>query len=84
MDFKIEKYNKDRSYSFTFGAFPTFELIKNKPEQVICLLLHSKLKISDDIQKLINICENKKLPQKILRQPIKIIYDSSQSLPTNR
>jgi len=61
MYFKIEKYNKDRSYSFTFGAFPTFELIKNKPEQVICLLLHSKLKISDDIQKLINICENKNI-----------------------
>lgn len=61
MDFKIEKYNKDKDYSFTFGAFPTFELIKNKPEQVICLLLHSKLKISDDIQNLINLCKQKNI-----------------------
>ena len=61
-NFKIEKYKKDKEYSFSFGAFPTFELIKNKPEQVICLLLHSKLKISDDIQRLINTCKEKNIP----------------------
>ena len=55
---KIEKYNKDRDYSFSFGTFPTFELIKQRPEQVVCLLIHSKLKISDDIKKLISLCEN--------------------------
>ncbi len=54
---KIEKYNKDRDYSFSFGAFPTFELIKNRPENVVCLLLHSKLKMSEDIQRLITLCE---------------------------
>ena len=64
MDFKIEKYKKENNYSFTFGAFPTFELIKNKPEQMICLLLHSKLKISDDIQKLIALCEDLKIEVK--------------------
>ncbi len=60
-NFKIEKYKKENDYSFTFGAFPTFELIKNKPEQAICLLLHSKLKMSDDIKKLIAICEKNKI-----------------------
>lgn len=62
MDFKIEKYNKDRDYSFTFGAFPTFELIKNKPKQVVCVLLHSKLKQTDDISQLINLCKQKNIP----------------------
>lgn len=57
MEFKIEKYNKDRHYSFTFGAFPTFELIKNKPEQVVCVLLHSKLKETEDIIELVNLCK---------------------------
>ena len=60
-NFKIEKYNKDRDYSFTFGAFPTFELIKNKPEQAVCVLFHSKLKNSDDIEKLIKLCQDKKI-----------------------
>ena len=62
MDIKIEKYNKDRKYSFTFGAFPTFELIKNKPQQVECLLLHSKLKETEDIVELINLCKQKNIP----------------------
>ena len=62
MDFKIEKYSKDREYSFTFGAFPTFELIKNKQEQVECLLLHSKLKQTEDIVELINLCKEKNIP----------------------
>ena len=61
MEFKIEKYNKDKDYSFSFGAFPTFELIKNKPDQTVCLLLHSKLKISSDIETLIKLCEGNKI-----------------------
>jgi len=54
---KIEKYKKEGEYSFSFGAFPTFELIKNKPNQVVCLILHSKLKETDDIRKLIALCK---------------------------
>lgn len=64
--FKVEKYNKDREYSYTFGAFPTFELIINKPQYMVCLFLHSKLKITNDIQELIDLCVTKK---------IEIIYD---------
>lgn len=60
--FKIEKYNKELDYSFSFGAFPTFELVKNKPQQMICLLLHSKLKVSEDIQNLISLCESNNIP----------------------
>ena len=63
-NFKIEKYNKEKNYSFSFGAFPTFELIKNKPEQVVCVLLHSKLKVSDDIKKLLALCEEKQIEVK--------------------
>lgn len=56
-NFKIEKYNKENFYSFSFGAFPTFELIKNKPQCAVCLLVHSKLKISEDIERLISLCK---------------------------
>ncbi len=61
LNMKIEKYKKENDYSFTFGAFPTFELIKNKPEQMVCLLLHSKLKETEDIHKLITLCEKLKI-----------------------
>lgn len=62
IEFKIEKYKKENDYSFTFGAFPTFELLKHKVEHCVCLLFHSKLKISDDIKNLISLCEEKNIP----------------------
>lgn len=73
MNFKIEKYKKDGEYSFAFGAFPCFELVKQKPNQVVCLIISSKLKQTDDIRELISRCkdknitveENDKLIQKI-------------------
>ena len=37
----IQKYNKDLDYSYTEGFFPTFELIKNKKEQVKAVYVHS-------------------------------------------
>ena len=74
-NFKIEKYNKERDYSYSFGAFPTFELIKNKSSKMICLLLHSKLKMSDDIKKLISLCEEKKIPVRYDDKSINKISD---------
>lgn len=57
-NFKIEKYKKDNEYSFTFGAFPTFELLKNKSKQCVFVLLHSKLKQTEDISNLIKLCKD--------------------------
>lgn len=37
----IQKYNKDLDYSYTEGFFPTFELIKNRKEQVKAVYVHS-------------------------------------------
>ena len=61
MEVKIEKYNKDKEISYTFGAFPTFELVKNKPESVLQIVYHSKLNITTDIQNLFDICSNLKI-----------------------
>ena len=74
-NFKIEKYNKENSYSFSFGAFPTFELIKKQPKQAICLLIHSKLKMSEDIKKLISLCEEKNIEVKTDDKTINKITD---------
>lgn len=75
LDFKIEKYNKENDYSFTFGAFPTFELIKKKANQAVCLLLHSKLKMSEDIKKLVSLCEEKNIEIKYDDKTINKIAD---------
>lgn len=63
---KLTKYNKNYNYSYTFGIFPTFELVKNRAERVIKIILSSKLKISEDVKNLLGLCE---------RKNIKIEYD---------
>lgn len=47
------KYNKNSNFSYTLGAFPTIEMLINKPKQVQTIYLHSKLseKILDQIRK---------------------------------
>ena len=40
MSYKV--YSKKRPYSYTWGAFPTFELIDRKPDWVETILVHSK------------------------------------------
>lgn len=59
---KFEKYKKDGDMSFSLGIFPTFELVNKKPDQVKCVLVHSKLKHGTDIDKLFDICKENNIP----------------------
>ena len=38
---EIKSYKKDTFYSYTLGAFPTIELLKNHPHHVIKILIHT-------------------------------------------
>ncbi len=51
---QIKSYKKDADYSYTLGAFPTFELIKAKPEQVRKVLMDTSF---TDREKLHKLCE---------------------------
>lgn len=44
----IKSYKKTLEYSYTFGIFPTIELIKSKPENIIKVLVSSKYKTDSD------------------------------------
>ena len=55
----IKKYDKGSDISYTFGAFPTFELVQHKPDVVECVLVHSKLQVSQEIEKLFDLCKAK-------------------------
>lgn len=55
---EIKKYNKKYEYSYTLGAFPTFELVNKMPQQVEWVLMHSKT--SEEIrQKICWECQKK-------------------------
>lgn len=56
---KLSKYDRDSEYSYTFGIFPTFELVEKRTQYVEKILLSTKLKISADVEKLLNICRER-------------------------
>lgn len=42
MNFRLKRYKKDFDHSYTFGVFPTLELLENRSEDVLCVIAHPK------------------------------------------
>lgn len=76
----MEKYKKEFNYSYTFGIFPTFELINKMPTAIEKILIHEKLKITDDIQNLIDICNQKNIKIEYCTKQIEKITDKENTL----
>lgn len=49
---KLKRYQKDFEISYSFGVFPTLELIHYQPHHVMGVLIHSKGKDNQGIQKI--------------------------------
>jgi TrmH family RNA methyltransferase len=56
---QIKPYKKDADYSYTLGAFPTYELIKARPNQVRKVLIDTSYTDRDNLRRL---CEEKNIP----------------------
>lgn len=63
MDFKA--YKKNYEYSYTFGMFPTVELIKTKPSSVIKVLVSSDFKADTASMDIFELCVNNKITVEI-------------------
>jgi TrmH family RNA methyltransferase len=69
---QIRPYKKDADYSYTLGAFPTFELIKARPREVRKIILDTGF---TDQEKLKQLCEQLKLPYEYNNKLIARISD---------
>lgn len=49
---EIKKYKKEFDYSYALGAFPTIELLKSRPKEVICVYMHTSFPDKDQIEEL--------------------------------
>jgi TrmH family RNA methyltransferase len=49
---EIKTYKKDFEYSYTLGAFPTIELLKTRPKEVLEVYVHSTFTDVETIEKL--------------------------------
>lgn len=61
---ELKKYSKDSNISFSFGAFPTYELLHKKSEQIIEIIIHEKTSDSRDLQNIIKLAKEKNIPVK--------------------
>jgi len=52
---ELKAYKKENDYSYSLGAFPTLELIKNKKVEVISIIYHSTFE-NDNFKKQIKSC----------------------------
>ena len=55
---QIKPYKKEATYSYTLGAFPTYELILSKPEIVHKVLIHSRYTDTENIK---SLCKEKNI-----------------------
>lgn len=54
---RLKKYNHDDSHAYTFGVFPTLELLEHQPRQAREVLLHSSSVHNEGVGKIRALCQ---------------------------
>lgn len=68
----IKPYRKGCGYSYTLGAFPTYELLKAKPETAVEIIIHSSFTDASELKKL---CDSVNVPFSINDRQINRLSD---------
>lgn len=54
---KLKKYQKKYSHSYSFGIYPTLELIKYRKGEVLKVLIKEEGMVREEVKEIIDICE---------------------------
>jgi TrmH family RNA methyltransferase len=57
MQFRLKRYKKDFDHSYTFGVYPTLEMLLHWPEAALGVVLHPKGTTNEGIRKIKTLCE---------------------------
>ena len=74
-DVPLKKYAKKMEYSYTFGAFPTIELLKNQPEHVLKVLLHPDMNSQTQLDIISNLCREHHIPLETAGKTVEKLRD---------
>lgn len=58
-DIKLKRYQKDFEYSYTFGTYPTIDLLKYHSDKVIKIVLKKEGFGSEGVDEVVSLCEEK-------------------------
>ncbi len=70
---KIKRYQKKFDYSYSFGTYPTLDLIKYQRDSVYKVLIKSQTDESQAIQEIKNVCREEGIPLEIADRGIEKI-----------
>ena len=59
---KLKKYDKKFDHTYTFGAYPTIDLLRLKHEQVVEVVINPEGEKSDGVSSVVQLCREKNIP----------------------
>ena len=62
MNIRLKRYKKDFEYSYTFGVFPTLELLTHNSGNVVGVVIHPSGIENQGVQKIQSICQKNAIP----------------------
>lgn len=80
MDIQIKKYQGKMEYSYTLGAFPTIELLKNKPEKVIKVFVHPDMDSVQQKEIVASLCRKHNIPFEVSKKNVEKLRDKENCL----
>lgn len=70
---KLKRYQKEFDYSYSFGTYPTIDLLKYKKDNGIKVLIHSKNDRSEGVLEVERLCKELNIPIEIQDRAIESI-----------
>jgi len=80
MDIQLKKYQGKMEYSYTLGAFPTIELLKNKPQHVTQILIHPDMNSENQMSIIRELCELNHIPYEVNKKHVEKVRDKDNCL----
>lgn len=74
-DVPLKKYAKKMEHSYTLGAFPTIELLKNQPEHVLKVLLHPDMNSQAQLDIISGLCREHHIPLETAGKTVEKLRD---------
>lgn len=70
LDPRLKRYQKKYGYSYSFGTYPTIDLINYQRENLIKVLVKSKHDESEGVNEVLDLCEELRIPVEVADRAI--------------
>jgi TrmH family RNA methyltransferase len=76
---KYSRYKKESNYTYAYGAFASFEALTHALSHVKAILLHEKLKYTEDINKLLKIARSNNIEIIVSSKDVEVLAEKENT-----